>query len=301
GPAYILPGNHDPWGPGSVWEHPAWAAAENLTVLVNPEPVPIAHGILLPCPLSAKYGRVDPTVWITPESGAGHAAGIRIGLAHGNVEGLPGADPDFPIARDAAQRGALDYLALGHWHSLASFTQGDDPVRMAYCGTPEATRFGERESGKALLVEISEPGAAPRITALETGHYIWEQIEAEIHQPQDLSAIAETIDTLSAPERTLLDLRLRGLLFARQQADLGQLLERVAARFFFSRVDRTQLLPAPDDPGWIEDLPAGILREAARQLISQAQLSKTSEDNSPDSPAALALQELYAAVQEARS
>src|SRR4051812_47259196 len=37
-PVFLLPGNHDPLVPGSVWEHPAWASHANLHVLREAEP-----------------------------------------------------------------------------------------------------------------------------------------------------------------------------------------------------------------------------------------------------------------------
>src|SRR5262245_60894654 len=51
GDVFILPGNHDPLVPGSVWEHPAWALHANLHVLREAEPIAIAGGVLYPCPL----------------------------------------------------------------------------------------------------------------------------------------------------------------------------------------------------------------------------------------------------------
>ena len=32
GPVYVIPGNHDPLVPGSVWEHPAWRSHANLVM-----------------------------------------------------------------------------------------------------------------------------------------------------------------------------------------------------------------------------------------------------------------------------
>ena len=57
-------------------------------------------------------GAIPPTGSTADGSGA-----IAVGLAHGTVEGVPQDPPEFPIARDAAARAGLDYLALGHWHS----------------------------------------------------------------------------------------------------------------------------------------------------------------------------------------
>ena len=115
-PVYVIPGNHDPLTPGSVWEHPAWKTMEHVHVLREEKPVEIPGGILYPCPVKDKRSRRDPTAWIP----LADPAAIRIGLAHGTVEGVPQAEPDHPIPRDAAARAGLDYLALGHWHSTAT-------------------------------------------------------------------------------------------------------------------------------------------------------------------------------------
>jgi len=48
GPVYIIPGNHDPLLPGSVWEHPAWIATANVHVLREEKAVEIPGGILYP-------------------------------------------------------------------------------------------------------------------------------------------------------------------------------------------------------------------------------------------------------------
>ena len=114
GSVYIIPGNHDPLSPGSVWEHGVWQEATNITVFRKPEPVELEGCILFPCPLHEKYSTKNPTAWINAKDVTKPA----IGLAHGNVEGIPNGEPDYPIPRDAATRRGLDYLALGHWHSF---------------------------------------------------------------------------------------------------------------------------------------------------------------------------------------
>ena len=131
GPVYLIPGNHDPLVPGAVWDHPAWKASANVHVLREERPVEIPGGTLYPCPVRAKHSGKDPTAWIPVEEDRG----IRIGLAHGTVEGVHQEEPDYPIARDAATRHGLDYLALGHWHSTATYAGPDGTTRMAFQGT----------------------------------------------------------------------------------------------------------------------------------------------------------------------
>jgi len=149
-PVYIIPGNHDPFVPGSVWEHPAWRTSDSIHVLKEKTAVDIPGGKLFPCPALEKQSTGDPTLWIPCEDG-----NIRIGLAHGTVEGVRQDEPDYPIPRNAAELRGLDYLALGHWHSYASYPGEDGIVRMTYSGTHEQTKFGERDSGNVLFVEIS--------------------------------------------------------------------------------------------------------------------------------------------------
>ncbi len=44
--------------------------------------------------------------------------------------------------------------------------------------------------------------------------------------------------------------------------------EILEARFLFGRLQDDALYPAPSDERWIEAMPAGFLREAARRLLA---------------------------------
>lgn len=130
---FIIPGNHDPFMPGSVWEHPSWKSASNVHVLLDEAPVEVHGGVLYPCPVREKHSGLNPTAWIPSE----RDERIRIGIAHGTVDGIRQDEPEYPIPRDAVQRAGLDFLALGHWHSY-----GRIQVRMGppVWHTPEHTR-----------------------------------------------------------------------------------------------------------------------------------------------------------------
>lgn len=266
GPVYLIPGNHDPVVPGCVWDHPAWRSAGNLFILIEEKPVEIPGGLLFPCPVRDKYSRKDPKAWIKGERGKE----IRLGMAHGNVEGLFQDQPDHPIARDAAQRAGLDYLALGHWHSTATYPDSDGIVRMAYSGTHETTRFGERESGNALIIDIGGPGSSPKVKPIRTGVLTWLTREQEIHAPGDLGKLRQDLEGLTDPETLLLDLRLKGLIYSVEKDELRHLEDLIASRFLYARMDSSELLPSPEDNQWIEALPPGILQEAAARLQKMA-------------------------------
>ena len=295
-PVYLIPGNHDPLTPGSVWEHPAWKSMEHVHVLREDKPVDIPGGILYPCPVKDKRSRKDPTAWIpSREAGA-----IRIGLAHGTVEGVPQPEPDHPIPRDAATRAGLDYLALGHWHSTAVYPAPDGSVRMAYCGTQEVTRFGERDSGNVLVVEIVGPGAPPLVTPVRTGGLDWMVIEKDIREPGDLQRVCHDIESQGNPGSTLVEVRLKGLLTAAERDEVARIEEILASRFLFHRVDTSGLRPSPEDTSWLAGLPPGVLQNVAarlQELSDPGFAGQRPEGTSPD-VAARALMELYALMTE---
>lgn len=292
GSVYITPGNHDPLAPGSVWEHPVWRESSNVTVIREPEPLELDDCVLYPCPLKEKYSTRNPTAWIQAHG----SSKIAIGLAHGNVEGLPDSDPDYPIPRDAAQRTGLDYLAIGHWHSYASYPDSSGVCRMAYSGTHETTKFGERDSGNILLVEIAARGAAPVIEAIPTGELTWRTLAAKLEQAGGLGQVLAQLDEIDKPDTTLLRIRLSGLLFSSDRADLTALQEIVSTRFLYGVLEIADLIPAPEDDSWIETIPDGPVRAAAEKLRDQAVNGRAERERAIATQALIQLFELQEAA-----
>ncbi len=283
-PVYIISGNHDPAVAASLWKHAGWQRP-NLHLLLDATPIEAAPGIMLyPCPLSTKTSSQDPTAWI---AGAG-GDGVRIGLAHGSVPGANVAEDCFPIPRDAATRCGLDFLALGHWHSTASFDEPIMSARMAYAGTHEQTKFGERDSGNALLVEIRERGALPVIEKIATGSLTWLEMKQSVEAAADIERLRRQIEALPNPATTLLQVRLEGVLHPDALEELSHLRDVIDARFtLYNKIDDGALLPAPSDATWVERLPLGLVRGVAERL-----LSGTAFSNDPEA-ARSALMRLY--------
>ena len=263
-PTYVLPGNHDPLVPGSVWEHPSWNGATNVTVLRSAQAVDMAPGVLLyPCPAFSKMSTVDPTGWISDHS----YEGTRIGVAHGTVTGAMVAEDCFPIRPDAATARGLDYLALGHWHSTAPYEGDLAAARMAYSGTHETTKFGERDSGNVLIVDIPGRGSVPTLTRVSTGTLKWYQLARELGGAVDVESVIREIDALQNPEYSLLELRLSGVVVPGQLRELDRLRGIIESRFpLLGRYDDTALVVAPEDSAWTEALPAGLLRDVASHI-----------------------------------
>lgn len=296
GPVYLIPGNHDPFVPGSVWEDAAWEAKDNLFLLLEKKPLFLEWGTLFPCPLKEKHSDADPTSWIREIEPNGR---FRIALAHGSLEGLSGSDGDHPISRSLPFEAHLDYAALGHWHSC-SYTGTEslrEACRMAYSGTHEPTSFGERDSGNVLLVECDEPETPPRLTPLRTAQLRWIDLKRSIRTGGDLERLFSEIEALPPSLDTLIRLTLEGLLPMEGVRILRDLREGALSHFLYAELDDEGLVFDPSNHEWLEELPPGVVRLAARKLLDLTR----GKDETRQKEALVALRELYLiAVEKAR-
>ncbi|MBP2145425.1 DNA repair exonuclease SbcCD nuclease subunit [Methanofollis sp. W23] len=197
-PVYVLPGNHDPWIPGGVWERDSWERiGPHVTLLTENEEYCHSDDVVLyPCPLTQKQSGLDPTAWI-PRRDEGDTH-IRIGIAHGSLDLFADDAKNFPIARDRADQCDLDYLALGHWHS---FQQSG---RAVYSGTMEPTSFRERDPGNVVLVGLKEARAQPQIETQKINALQWVEITPDIHTVEDVESLDAQIRDLGPLASVLL-------------------------------------------------------------------------------------------------
>ncbi len=226
-PVYILPGNHDLLVAGSVYQRPDFERAVHVRVLreAAPLPVPGADCTLYPCPVATRNELEDLTAWIPPRA---EGDGIRVGVAHGGLRDYGVPDPPYPIRLDLPEAQGLDYLALGDWHS----TIVEATRRLAYSGTPEQTRFGERDSGNVLLVTLDGPGAPPRIDKRRTGTLTWEDWTEELaaSDTEWPERLRRRVEALPDGARTVLRLQLGGVTAAANLPRVGELRDWLEAR-----------------------------------------------------------------------
>ncbi len=296
---YIIPGNHDPLTPGSVYHRGLWErAGHKVHILTAAEPLEAAGAILYPCPLAEKTSRDDPTLWIPAEE----RNSIRIGIAHGSLlirENIP--DDDFPIAPDAAMRSRLDYLALGHWHSLLRYKGTDGVERTAYSGTHETTKFGESRSGHALVVEIEGPETEPQIREIFTGTLHWEQLRRQVASAEDVRNLMRELEQTENPGAVLLEVVLIGTLdaggFAFMEEEFRPLLE---SRYLYHRFNIENLLPEPTEADLQQLERTGPLRETIDRLSQMAKSGEPLPEGVTPEVARWALSLLYQLEREVR-
>jgi DNA repair exonuclease SbcCD nuclease subunit len=287
-PVFVLPGNHDPFLAGGVWERPPWSQqpGKRVRLLAAKEPVEIDAGlVLLPCPVYRKTCTDDPTAWIAglpPQNGV-----IRIGVAHGSLkirDDLP--LDDHLIARHAASDCGLDYLALGHWHGPSQFDDRDGVTRTAYPGVHEPMRFqgngdiqtgwvayggaGRKEflddgRGRILHVRISKARDVPQIQPIEVGHFTWQEQIRTLVSRDDLERLIQEVATREGAERCLLRLQLSGVLNAESTLRLEELRE-VLKRYQLGQLDDSELHIKPTDEELMEIAGRGVLSRVLERL-----------------------------------
>ncbi len=274
-PVYVLPGDRDPAQPGGVWEHPAWRTAPNVTLLLDPTPVPLAGGVLLPCPHSGPGARHDSTAWIPTREDPDE---IRIVAAHGNAGPFTAEDAGCFIPPEVAERTGADYVALGHCRSTALFG-ARGIARMAYSGTPESTGFGDLDSGNALLVSVPAPGAAPGIASRSVGQLRWCRLgfDENVTAPGRFAELAHTLQRMPDPARTLVEVVVNGPLMEHEQEEMTRI-ERICARFLYARIERAGPRAERGEKIPAARLPPGLATDAGgrgKSLLGGAAESST--------------------------
>ena len=147
-PVLLSPGNHDCYGPHSVYAALAWP--ENVRVFSSPA----LTRLDLPELGCAVWGRAFPAPreetaplrgFTAPRDGL-----VHLGCLHGDAAG--GTDYG-PIPPEDIAASGLAYLALGHVHRCSGLQRAGDTC-WAYPGCPQGRGFDETGEKGVLLVDV---------------------------------------------------------------------------------------------------------------------------------------------------
>jgi DNA repair exonuclease SbcCD nuclease subunit len=149
-PIYIAPGNHDPYAARSLYARDDLPA--NVRVFAEPDwsAFPLADDITL-------YGFGHTPA--DPPRPFAHARferpGTRIALVHGSDEQRmpPNKRATAPFTIDEIVAAGATLALAGHFHG--GYVERSGATQLAYPGSPEPIKFGERGNHGALLVQIA--------------------------------------------------------------------------------------------------------------------------------------------------
>ncbi|MBI2349462.1 MAG: metallophosphoesterase [Deltaproteobacteria bacterium] len=151
-PIVILPGNHDPLTPDSLYRRGEFASVPNLCVLG----LTVGEAALFPALDLEVWGKphldyADMSPLSDPRS---RSTRWQLAAAHGHyIDGSeePGRlIASWLIRRDEVTATGADYVALGHWNRAARV--GDPEIHAYYSGSPDY-------AGTVNLVRLKPDGA----------------------------------------------------------------------------------------------------------------------------------------------
>ena len=244
GPWVMIPGNHDAALSESVWRRAQrlGAVPANVHLALTADVISLEHckAAVLCAPLTQRHtyndttdafdGRQTPDGW------------LRIGLAHGSVEGILPSEIDSanPIAPNRCQTARLDYLALGDWHGLKIVNE-----RCAYSGTPEQERFRGNEPGYCIVVDVDGPGAIPKLEPVRVGRHQWSDLSLSVAVPTDIDQICARLASLAGDD--VVQVAISGRTDLSGQRRLTEALGRAEAAVRTLRYDLADLLLLPTE------------------------------------------------------
>ena len=251
----ILPGGHDFYSPGSIYERERsrFESIGNVRILT-----PDSEVIDIPDLSLAVHGRALQSNVPAGSvfSGLAPVAGRRwnVCVAHCSVEGFA-ADLDAkenPARLDDLAAG-FDYIALGHWHSYRVLREAAPPV--LYSGSPEIVARDQQGAGFAVSVTLA--GGAATFERRRIGRRRIEKRVIDCTGLRSTDEFAEKVLRDVPSDRDLiLDLALAGLVGIDSALDPERGIEELDRHYFSARlsgkglsreISRDELLGVPRD------------------------------------------------------
>ena len=203
-PVLLAPGNHDWFGPASLYAQLDWSANVHVFTKDHLQAHELADGF---------------TVW-----GAAHRApantdgfldhfsvdrgGLNVGLFHGSERaGIAfqesGKAPHAPFSAEQITDAGLAHAMLGHFHSPK------DAEQYTYPGNPDPLSFGESGERGAVLLDFAGDGALTR-TRLAVASTVVQDVAVTLDGPTNTQAVREQVAAALAGLSGIVRLTLSG-------------------------------------------------------------------------------------------
>lgn len=226
----IIPGTHDAYSEDSLYR--SLRFPPNTTVF-TPE-----HS-------QETYEDLDLTVYgMVPESESwgksplqglslAHRSKLHIGMAHCSIKLGEIIDNDAMILdKDEIASSGLDYLALGHWHSIQDFSQGN--TKAYYSGSPEPIDMDQKGAGNVVMVTLKDKGKV-EIQPIRIGTKKCESVVIDVSSLESNDSIAKMIQSKADPN-LILEVTLTGLCGMDYDLSYQEIENMLGEHFFHLRV-----------------------------------------------------------------
>lgn len=211
------------------------------------------------------YPKSDETPMIAPKNST---TKYNILMAHGSVqiEGKSAKD-DYPITFEHIKNSGMNYIALGHWHSLGEYSQGD--VKCYYSGSPEMIDIDQKGAGNVLLGTIEDGNA--RVEPYRVGTTISIKTEIDLGQIEREELLKKYI--LENSNKNLVKtVELKGLVSPCLLVDAMKLEQELAENFFRLKIINNSHvhIDSIDEKDYPEELVIGRFVRLMKQKIAEA-------------------------------
>jgi len=251
----IVPGTHDVYDGASIYrayDLPALAGAvgSDLVTVLTPDR-PDIHFKSLD---AVVFGRCfetkrAPRSPLADFDAKGDSrATWRIGLLHGALAIPDRTDHDDVVfSKDEVAASGLDYLALGHWHSVLHGKAGS--TSYAYAGAPEPVALDQDRAGKVLLVSLDQHESKKTVAIEErqVGRTRFERLEIDAAKPASQPALVEALRKRADPD-LVLDVQVIGVRPDALDLHVDEVVDQLAGSFLKIRVRDRSTAPLTEGP-----------------------------------------------------
>lgn len=222
----VLPGNHDfiQQTDDPLWPTLTDALGEAHLVLAERRPYDLGpfglDAVLYPGVCTSRHSEQNAIGWVReairdelpPDSTARAPSKLRVGIAHGSLEGL---SPDFsrdyyPMTRAELDQSGVHIWLLGHTHVRYPDREGGTGETIFFPSVPEPDGFDCRHGGHAWVIDLSADGTAA-FRSVPTGTFRFHEMSRKVSNEADLEKLRRHFRTLD-PNRDLVKLSLSGRL-----------------------------------------------------------------------------------------
>ncbi len=263
----LLPGNHDPYLPGSFYMTYPWP--DNVHILAGEKAV-----IELEEPCARISGSLKPSLEAKPSC-------IDILMLHGTLNMGIARNAFNPLTSDQLDLSGADYIALGHFHNRF---EAAGKIRTAFNpGSPEPLGFDEEGSHGVYLAEIivedsGRKHSEIRFVPISRRNYRNVAVHCENYgNDEKIAAAVEAVMREAGSREDLYSITLKGTVEAGHKADIRRLEASLAHGCFFIRM-RDNTVPGYDfdeikkEPGL-----RGLFVKKLLERIRQAEMSGDEE------------------------